>query len=105
MDGVIIRFLFALGVAIIVWGFYMVVAKRKMIRTILGIELMINGANLVLITLDYMIYGAVTPFASVILLLSIAVAASIVTVAIVLMLMAYKLYRTEDISSLSELRG
>ena len=104
MDGFAIKLLFSLGVTIIIWGFYMVVSKRKMIKTIIGVELMINGANLVLISLDYMIYGAVSPFVATILLLSIAVAASIVTVATVLMLMAYKLYRSEDISDLRELR-
>ena len=104
LDGLTIRLLFALGITIIVWGFYMVVSKRKMVKTILGIELMINGANVVMVSVDYLIYGEVTPFISVILLLSIAVAAAIVTVAIVLMLMAHKLFKTENITDLRELR-
>ncbi len=77
-----------------------------MIRLILGIEILINSANLNFIALSaYRSQGFIDPLAHSIVIVSIALAGSVSAVALALIIRAYRHYGTLDIRVLKRLRG
>jgi len=87
-------------------GLYCLATKRNMIRLVLGIEILINAANLNFIALSaYRTPGFVDPLAHSIVMVSIAIAGCVSAVALALIVYAYKHYGTLDVRKLRRLRG
>jgi len=86
-------------------GLYCLATKRNMIRLVLGIEILINAANLNFIVLSaYRRPGFVDPLAHSIVMVSIAIAGCVSAVALALIVYAYKHYGTLDVRKLRWLR-
>ncbi len=87
-------------------GIYCLATKRNMIRLILGIEILINAANI-----NFIVFSAnweagfVDPFAHSIVIISTALAGCISAVALTIVVYAYRHYGTLDVRKLKRLRG
>lgn len=86
-------------------GIYCLVTKRNMIKLILGIEILINAANVNFIALGHAVPGFVDPLAHSIVTVSIGLAGSVTAVAITIVVYAYRHYGTLDIRMLKKLKG
>jgi len=99
---------FYLGVAFLVFiiGLYILLAKRNILRIVLGIETMLSGCNLAIISLGNRLAGTgIDPLAQSIVIISIAVGAGVAALAVALAALAYRRFGTLDITKLSELKG
>ena len=86
-------------------GLYCLASKKNMIRLLMGIEIMINAANLNFIAFSSFIEeGAVHPLGHVFAILSIAVGGCIIAVGLVITIYAYRHYGTLDVRELRRLR-
>ena len=100
-----LEYFVALAFALYFVGLYCLATKRNMIRLVLGIEILINAANLNFITFSaYRAEGFVDPLAHSIVVISIAVAGCVSAAALALIVYAYKHYSTLDIRKLRQLR-
>ena len=100
-----LNYYIALAFALYVIGLYCLATKRNMIKLVMGIEILINAANLNFIVFSaYREPGFVDPFAHSIVIISIAVAGCISALALTLIIHAYKHYGTLDIRKLRRLR-
>jgi len=87
-------------------GLYCLATKRNMIRLILGLEILINAANLTFITFSaYAFPGYVDRLAHSIVIVSIGLGGSVGAVALTMIVYAYKYYGTLDITELKRLKG
>ncbi|RLI21080.1 hypothetical protein DRO45_02795 [Candidatus Bathyarchaeota archaeon] len=87
-------------------GIYCLATKRNMIRLVLGIEILVNAANLNFIILSAnWKTGFVDPFAHSIVIISTALAGCISAVALTIVVYAYRHYGTLDARKLRRLRG
>jgi len=87
-------------------GIYCLATKRNMIRLILGIDILINAANINFIALSaHWKTGFVDPFAHSIVIISTALAGCISAVALTIVVYAYRHYGTLDARKLRRLRG
>jgi len=103
-----LSFEYYLGLAISLYttGAYILISKRSMIRMIMGIEIMLFASNILFIALSSMIKGGyLDSYAQSIVIVSIVVGAAIASLAIALVIYAYKLFKTTDVRKLSELKG
>ncbi len=87
--------------ALYVIGMYCLATKRNMIRLIIAIELLTNAANLNFIA--FSIYQPSVLGQSVVVI-SIALGACIVAVALAIVIYAYRHYKTLDVRELKRLR-
>ena len=100
-----LEYFIALAFALYFVGLYCLATKRNMIRLVLGIEILINSANLNFIAFSaYRTEGFVDPLAHSTVIISIAVAGCVSAAALVLIVYAYKHYGTLDIRKLRQLR-
>jgi len=89
-----------------VTGIYCLATKRNMIRLILGIEILINAANI-----NFIVFstnwktGFVDPFAHSIVIISTALAGCVSAVALTIVVYAYRHYGTLDVRKLKRLKG
>ena len=87
-------------------GLYCLVAKRNMIRLVMGIEILINAANLNFIALSLqMVKGYIDPLAHTFVIISIGIAGCVTAVALTLVVHAYRHYGTLDIRKIRRLKG
>jgi len=87
-------------------GIYCLATKRNMMRIILGIEILMNAANINFIVFSaYRTEGFVDPLAHSIVIVSIALAGCVTAVALALVVHAYKHYGTLDVRKLKRLKG
>lgn len=87
-------------------GVYALVTKRNLIRLILGIEIMVNGAHINFIAVSsYWRVGFVDPSINSIVIISIGVAASVSAVLLAIAYQAYKHYGTLDVHVMRKLKG
>jgi len=95
----------AFSVVLFFIGLYCLVAKRNMIRLLMGLEIMINSVSLNFIALSsYVAEGSVHPLAHAFTILSIAIGGCIVAVGLVITIYAYRHYGTLDVRELRRLR-
>lgn len=96
----IVHFLLLAGVLFVI-GLVIVVTKKNAIMVLIGIELMLNGANLNLI-----IFSASDPEISgqMFSLFVILIAAAETAVALAIILNVYKYYRTSNINEINHLK-
>jgi len=100
-----LEYFIALAFALYFVGLYCLATKRNMIRLVLGIEILINAANLNFIAFSvYRAEGFVDPLAHSTVIISIAVAGCVSAAALALIVYAYKHYGTLDIRKLRQLR-
>lgn len=93
-------------IALYLVGIYCLTTKRNMIRLVLGIEILINAANLNFIVFStYWKPGFTDPFAHSIVIISIALAGCTSAVALLIVIYAYRHYGTLDIQKLKRLKG
>lgn len=95
---------FALGLYTI--GIYCLATKRNMIRLILGIDILLNAANISFISFAaYAVPGFVDPLAHSMTVVSIGISGSVSAVALTLVVYVYKHYGTLDVRELRRLKG
>jgi len=96
----------SLCVALYVTGLYILIAKRNIIKMIMGIEIMLMASNLLFVTLSiFMKNGYIDPLARSIVIISIAIGGAIAAIAISLAIYAARLFGTTDVTKLSKLKG
>lgn len=87
-------------------GIYCLATKRNMIKLVIGIELLINAANLNFIVFSsHRNSGFVDLLPQSVVFFSISIAGGLTAVILAMILNAYKRYKTLDISSLRKLKG
>ena len=95
---------FSIGLYMV--GIYCLATKSNMLRLVLGIEMLINAANLNFITFAaYAMPGFVDPLGNTFVCISIGLAGAVSAVALAIVVVAYKHYGTLDINELRRLRG
>ncbi|PUA31990.1 MAG: NADH-quinone oxidoreductase subunit K [Candidatus Terraquivivens tikiterensis] len=93
------------AVLLFIIGVYTLTTKRSIIKMIIGIEIMINAAHLNFIALSTNFPGGVVdPFAQSVVLISMAVGAAVIALALLLSVHVYRTYKTLDITLLRRLR-
>lgn len=76
-----------------------------MIRLLMGLEIMLNAANLNFIALSsYKVMGTVHPLAHVFAILSIGIGGCIIALGLVITIYAYRHYETLDVRALRRLK-
>ncbi|MGD0406110.1 MAG: NADH-quinone oxidoreductase subunit K [Candidatus Bathyarchaeia archaeon] len=94
------------AIALYMVGMYCLATKRNMLRLILGIEILINAANINFITFAaYAMPGFVDPMGNSFVCISIGLAGAVSAVALVIVVLAYRHYGTLDVTELRRLRG
>ena len=92
--------------ALYIIGIYCLATKRNMIRLILGIEILVNAANINFIAFsNYLMPGFVDPLAHSIVIVSIGLAGSLSAVGLTVVVYACKHYGTLDVRELRRLKG
>lgn len=101
-----LEFYLGASLLLVAMALYCFAAKRNLVKLVIGVEILINAANLVFIAFAaYRSPGAVDLLAQAVVTLSIAIAGSVTAIALTLILNAYKRYRTLDVAELRRLRG
>lgn len=85
-------------------GLYGMAFKRNMIRILLGLEIILNAANLSFIAFSARFTGQVDVLAQSLVLMSIVLGGCVVAVGLALVLNAYKHYKTLDVRELRRLK-
>ncbi len=101
MNNTLIDFL-VVSIALLSIGIYGLAVKRNAIRMIFSIEIIINAANINLIS-----FSRFLPHSSgqTLVLFSIAVAAAEVAVGLALIIVSYRLHKNIDIAEFRSLKG
>lgn len=100
---------------LIILGFYAVVIRTNLIKKIIGLGILMDGINLLLITIGYkgvaapFITGILTryvdPLPQAMVLTSIVIELSITALALAIAVLVYKNFKTLDTDKIHELRG
>ena len=94
------------AVALYMVGIYCLATKRNMMRLVIGIEILINAANINFITFAaYAMPNLVDPMGNSFVTISIGLAGAMSAVAIAIVVVAYRHYGTLDVNELRRLRG
>ncbi|MFQ6095168.1 MAG: NADH-quinone oxidoreductase subunit NuoK [Candidatus Bathyarchaeia archaeon] len=95
----------ACSTALFFIGLYCLIVKRNMIRLLMALEIMLNGANLNFIALSsYHATGFIHPLAHVFTIISIGIGGCIVALGLVITIYAYRHYGTLDVRELRRLK-
>jgi len=109
------------AITLIVIGFYGVIFKPNIIKKVIGLGILANGANLLLIiigyksggippiatpsNLGYFLTSAVDPLPQALVLTSIVIDVSVTAFALVLCYRIFKNFKTLDVRKISNLKG
>ena len=86
-------------------GVYCLIVKRNMIRLLMGLEIMMNAANLNFIAFSKMaVEGASHPLAHVFTIISISIGGCVIALGLIITLYAYRHYGTLDVRELRRLK-
>jgi len=85
-------------------GLYCMTFKSNMIRILIGIEIILNAANLSFIAFSARISGQVDLLGQSIVVMSIVLGGSVIAVGLTMVLNAYKHFKTLDVRELRRLR-
>lgn len=91
------------AVLLIILGIYCLATKRNMIKLILGVEIMTNGAIMALVTFA-VDGGGLDPVALSIAIMAIGIGGCIAAVGLAIIVQAYRHYKTLDVRELRRLR-
>jgi NADH:ubiquinone oxidoreductase subunit K len=101
-----LTFYLIFAIALYMVGLYCLATKRNMLRLVLGIEILINAANINFITFSaYAMPGFVDPMGNSFVCISIGLAGAVSAVALAIVVLAYRHYGTLDVKELRRLRG
>ena len=101
-----LTFYLIFAIALYMVGLYCLATKRNMLRLVLGIEILINAANINFITFAaYAMPGFVDPMGNSFVCISIGLAGAVSAVALAIVVLAYRHYGTLDVKELRRLRG
>jgi NADH-quinone oxidoreductase subunit K len=93
-------------IALYILGIYCLATKRNMIRLVLGIEILVNAANINFIVFAaYAMPGFVDSFGHSLASVSIGLAGAVSAVALAIVVLIYRHYGTLDVDELRRLRG
>ena len=90
------------GAALFCTGLFIILSKRNAIQVLIGIELMLNVANLNLMAFSK--YDKISNGGQIFTLFSITLAAATTAVALAIILNVYKRYKTIDPNKIDELK-
>ncbi len=94
------------SIALYILGIYCLAVKRNMIRLILGIEILVNAANINFIVFAaYAMPGFVDSMGHSFASISIGLAGAVSAVALAIVVLIYRHYGTLDVDELKKLRG
>lgn len=93
-----------MAVILLALGFYGITTKRNAIRMLFSIELIYNAVNIIVISLARYFQPAAI-VSQVVVLFTIAIAATEAALGLALILVIYRLYGTIDIRKLRNLKG
>ena len=96
-------FVLFLGAILFCSGLYVVVTKRNTIMVLIGVELMLNAANVNLIA--FSTFDPVELQGQIFSLFVITVAAAEAAVALALVVKVYEYFRSSDLDEINELKG
>lgn len=101
-----VSYYIAFSLSLFAIGMYCLATKRNMIRLILGIELLLNAANILFLSFSaYALPGYVDPLGQSFVIISIGIAGSVSAVALTLIVYVYKQYNTLDVRELRHFKG
>ena len=103
MDGIDLNLFLGVGALLFVCGILCMTTKRNAIGILMGVELVLNGANINLVAFSK--YGTLGLDGQVISLFVIVLAAAEAAVALAIVLSFYNNYRTVDVDEASDLSG
>jgi NADH-quinone oxidoreductase subunit K len=94
------------SLALYVIGIYCLATKRNMIRLLLGVEILVNAANINFIVFAaYALPGFVDSMGHSFASISIGLAGAVSAVALAIVVLIYRHYGTLDVDELKRLRG
>ena len=109
------------AISLIIIGLYGVIFKDNIIKKVIGLSILANGTNILLVIIGYRFGGippiatpsnlasfltsAVDPLPQALVLTSIVIDVSVTAFALVLCYRIYKNFKTLDIKKISNLRG
>jgi len=86
-------------------GAYCLLTKRNLIRLLIGLEIMLNAANVNFISLSTLkIPGLIDPLPHSIVVTAIVLDGALMAVGLMIVIAAFKRYRTLNVDKLSKLR-
>ncbi|MEM0217473.1 MAG: NADH-quinone oxidoreductase subunit K [Candidatus Nezhaarchaeales archaeon] len=97
----------ALSLILLAIGFYCLVSKRNMIKTVIGLEIVTIAVNTAFMSLGWMrTYPAnfIDPLAQTFVIISIAIGGIVAALALSLVVNAHRHYKTLDLKKLRRLR-
>lgn len=103
MDGISINMFLGVGAILFVCGVLCMTTKRNAIGILMGVELVLNAANINLVTFSK--YGMLGLDGQVMSLFVIVLAAAEAAVALAIVLSFYNNHQTVDVDQASELQG
>lgn len=103
MDGVSLNLFLGVGAILFVCGILCMTTKRNAIGILMGVELVLNGANINLVAFSK--YGMLGLDGQVMSLFVIVLAAAEAAVALAIVLSFYNNHQTVDVDQATELRG
>jgi len=90
--------------SLLIIGLYCMTFKSNMIRILIGIEIILNAANLSFIAFSARFGEYVDMLAQSIVVMSIVLGGSVIAVGLAMVVNAYKHYKTLDVKELRRLR-
>ena len=93
-----------LSAAMFAIGAYGVLARRNLLIVLMSLELMLNGANIALVTFT-LAHGGSAPHGQILVLVVMAVAAAEVAVGLAIVISLFRTRRTIDTHDLQSLSG
>ncbi len=103
MDGISLNLFLGVGALLFVCGVLCMTTKRNAIGVLMGVELVLNGANINLVAFSK--YGTLGLDGQIMSLFVIVLAAAEAAVALAIVLSFYNNHRTVDVDQASELNG
>lgn len=92
------------SISLLAVGLGCIAIKRDLIRLLMGIEILFNGANLNFIALSSNRVGFVDPFPHSIVMMAIVLDGCVIAVGLVMVLNVYRHFGTLDVRKLRRLR-
>ena len=92
------------GMLLIILGIYGLTVKGNMIRLILAVEILTNGAIVVLVTFGATPLGVVNPIIISLAILAVGIGGCIAAVGLAIVIQAFRHYKTLDVRELKRLR-
>jgi len=96
-------FLVSVGLMFVI-GLAGLMAKRDMVRLLIGVEILFNAANLCFVSLATQSTGYVDPFAHSIVMMAIVLDGTVIAVGLAMVMNVYRHYKTIDIRKLRRLK-